>query len=181
MKRPRYIISATLLLAAVAFACMLAAQEPSFKVDVQLVRQGAETIVGKGEPKAKKEKAMKPVTPLKRDVSNPQDAETIVSKGEPKAKKEKAMKPVTAPKRDVSVPSDAEAIVQKGDAYRDFTPAQADEGEKSHAGGPWLCNPGMRELSAEGLVSRIQGVGTFVAVKAPRWPYPATAPKHRNR
>src|ERR1700719_2897709 len=30
----------------------------------------------------------------------------------------------------------AEAILQKGDAYRDFTPAQADEGEKSHADGP---------------------------------------------
>jgi Ca-activated chloride channel family protein len=38
MKPPRYIIWATLLLAAVAFACILAAQEPSFKVDVQLVR-----------------------------------------------------------------------------------------------------------------------------------------------
>lgn len=38
MKPRRYIISATLLSAAVAFACMLAAQEPSFKVDVQLVR-----------------------------------------------------------------------------------------------------------------------------------------------
>jgi glutamyl-tRNA synthetase len=43
----------------------------------------------------------------------------------------------------------AEAIVERGDAYRDFTPAQTDEGEKSHAGGPWLCNPGMRELSPE--------------------------------
>jgi glutamyl-tRNA synthetase len=42
----------------------------------------------------------------------------------------------------------AEAIARKGDAYRDFTPAQADEGEKSRAGGPWLFNPGMRELSA---------------------------------
>jgi len=43
----------------------------------------------------------------------------------------------------------AEAIAQKGDAYRDFTPAQADDGEKSRAGGPWLCNPGMRALPAE--------------------------------
>ncbi|MBI2680951.1 MAG: glutamate--tRNA ligase [Candidatus Solibacter usitatus] len=43
----------------------------------------------------------------------------------------------------------AEAIFKKGHAYRDFTPAQADEGEKSHAGGPWLFNAGMRELSAE--------------------------------
>jgi glutamyl-tRNA synthetase len=42
-----------------------------------------------------------------------------------------------------------EAIFKKGMAYRDFTPAQTDEGEKSHAGGPWICNPGMRELTAE--------------------------------
>jgi glutamyl-tRNA synthetase len=41
----------------------------------------------------------------------------------------------------------AAAIAQKGDAY--FTPSQADEGEKSHAVGPWLFNQGMRELSAE--------------------------------
>jgi Ca-activated chloride channel family protein len=38
MKPHRYIISATLLLAALTFACILAAQEPSFKIDVQLVR-----------------------------------------------------------------------------------------------------------------------------------------------
>lgn len=31
----------------------------------------------------------------------------------------------------------AEAIAERGDAYRDFTPAQNDEGEKSRAGGPW--------------------------------------------
>src|SRR5437879_8538449 len=43
----------------------------------------------------------------------------------------------------------AEAIANKGDAYRDFTPAHSDEGEKSRAGGPWLFNPGMRELSKE--------------------------------
>ena len=39
-------------------------------------------------------------------------------------------------------------IVRRGLAYRDFTPAQADEGEKSRSAGPWLFNPGMRELSA---------------------------------
>src|SRR6266849_6155680 len=44
----------------------------------------------------------------------------------------------------------AQAIAAKGQAYRDFTPAaQLDEGEKSRAGGPWLFNAGMRELSAE--------------------------------
>jgi glutamyl-tRNA synthetase len=42
----------------------------------------------------------------------------------------------------------ADAIFQRGLAYRDFTAMQDDEGEKSHAGGPWLFNPGMRELSA---------------------------------
>jgi Ca2+-dependent lipid-binding protein len=72
------------------------------------IPQGAETIVGKGEPKPKKEKEMKPVTPLKRDVSNPQGAETIVSKGEPRPKKEKEMKPVTPVKRDAGSPKDAD-------------------------------------------------------------------------
>jgi glutamyl-tRNA synthetase len=43
----------------------------------------------------------------------------------------------------------AEAIAKKGHAYRDFTPAHSEEGDKSHAGGPWLFNPGMRELSSE--------------------------------
>src|SRR5208283_185458 len=43
----------------------------------------------------------------------------------------------------------AEAIFQKGMAYRDFTPAQATEGEKSGAQGTWLFNAGMRELSRE--------------------------------
>jgi len=38
MKPARYIIVATLLLAALVFTCIVAAQEPSFKVDVQLVR-----------------------------------------------------------------------------------------------------------------------------------------------
>jgi len=40
------------------------------------------------------------------------------------------------------------AIFEKGLAYRDFTPAQADEGER-RAGETWLFNPGMRELSRE--------------------------------
>jgi glutamyl-tRNA synthetase len=35
-------------------------------------------------------------------------------------------------------------------AYRDFTPAAGGETEeKSHEGGPWLCNPEMRALSRE--------------------------------
>jgi glutamyl-tRNA synthetase len=42
----------------------------------------------------------------------------------------------------------ANAILAKGMAYRDFTPAQTDE-EKALETGPWLFNPGMRELSIE--------------------------------
>jgi glutamyl-tRNA synthetase len=43
----------------------------------------------------------------------------------------------------------AEAIYQKGLAYRDFTPAQAGETEKSGAHGTWLFNPDMRALARE--------------------------------
>jgi glutamyl-tRNA synthetase len=42
----------------------------------------------------------------------------------------------------------ARALLEKGLAYRDFTPASAAEPEeKPHGAGPWLFNPGMRELS----------------------------------
>ena len=41
----------------------------------------------------------------------------------------------------------ADAIFQKGLAYRDFTPARDEDGERSNVPGPWLFNPGMRELS----------------------------------
>src|SRR5579863_4498381 len=43
----------------------------------------------------------------------------------------------------------AETILANDVAYRDFTPAGADDGGKSHAGGAWLSNPGQRELSKE--------------------------------
>ncbi len=43
----------------------------------------------------------------------------------------------------------AEAIFQKGLAYRDFTPAQSGETEKSGAQGTWLFNADMRNLSRE--------------------------------
>jgi glutamyl-tRNA synthetase len=43
----------------------------------------------------------------------------------------------------------ADAILQKGLAYRDFTPAQAADGEKSGAHGTWLFNAGLRDLSRE--------------------------------
>ena len=42
----------------------------------------------------------------------------------------------------------AEAIFRKGLAYRDFTPAQGGDSEKSGAQGTWLFNSDMRELSA---------------------------------
>ncbi|MGO9256705.1 MAG: glutamate--tRNA ligase [Bryobacteraceae bacterium] len=42
----------------------------------------------------------------------------------------------------------AEAIFRKGLAYRDFTPAQGGETEKSGAQGTWLFNAGMRDLPA---------------------------------
>lgn len=43
----------------------------------------------------------------------------------------------------------AQAIFDKGMAYRDFTPPQAADAEKSGAQGAWLFNSGMRELSPE--------------------------------
>lgn len=42
----------------------------------------------------------------------------------------------------------AEAIRAQGLAYRDFTPATGPGDEGDHSG-HWLCNPGMREMSAE--------------------------------
>src|SRR5262249_35868388 len=56
----------------------------------------------------------------------------------------------------------AEAIFEKGLAYRDFTPAQGDEGEKSRASGPWLFNPGMRELSTRESDRRAAAGESFV-------------------
>ena len=43
----------------------------------------------------------------------------------------------------------AEAIFQKGLAYRDFTPPQAGESDKSGAQGTWLFHAGMREMPRE--------------------------------
>ena len=43
----------------------------------------------------------------------------------------------------------ADAIFQKDLAYRDFTPAQAADADKSGAHGTWLFNAGMRDLSRE--------------------------------
>lgn len=43
----------------------------------------------------------------------------------------------------------AEAIFEKGLAYRDFTPAHGDADERPYGEGPWLFNPGMREMSRQ--------------------------------
>ncbi len=43
----------------------------------------------------------------------------------------------------------ADQIFEKGLAYRDFTPMALVEEEQGHPSGPWLFNPGMRELSRE--------------------------------
>src|SRR5690242_8502531 len=43
----------------------------------------------------------------------------------------------------------ADSIFQKGLAYRDFTPPQAGESEKSGAQGTWLFNADMRNMPAE--------------------------------
>jgi len=50
----------------------------------------------------------------------------------------------------------AEAILQKGLGYRDFTPATAESGERGHSEGPWLFNPGMREISPRRATARGQ-------------------------
>jgi glutamyl-tRNA synthetase len=42
----------------------------------------------------------------------------------------------------------AETIFRNGWAYRDFTPAAGEEGEKARGEGAWLFNAGMRELPA---------------------------------
>ena len=43
----------------------------------------------------------------------------------------------------------ADAILQKGLAYRDFTPAHGEDGERSGAHGTWLFHSEMREMSRE--------------------------------
>jgi glutamyl-tRNA synthetase len=65
----------------------------------------------------------------------------------------------------------AESIFRKGLAYRDFTPAQSDEGDKSRTGAIWLFNPGMRELSSEESERRAAAGEPFVLrYRVPREP-----------
>jgi glutamyl-tRNA synthetase len=63
----------------------------------------------------------------------------------------------------------AEEILAKGLAYRDFTPAALVEDESPHAEGPWLFNPGMRELPQEESDRRAAAGEPFVLrYKVPR-------------
>ena len=65
----------------------------------------------------------------------------------------------------------AEAIFRKGLAYRDFTPAEGEEGETSRTGAAWLCNAGMRELSSEESDRRAAAGERFVLrYRVPREP-----------
>lgn len=56
----------------------------------------------------------------------------------------------------------AQKLFEKGFAYRDFTPALAEVEQKEHIGGPWLFNPGMRELSLEESDERAAAGEPFV-------------------
>jgi glutamyl-tRNA synthetase len=77
----------------------------------------------------------------------------------------------------------ANAIFQKGLAYRDFTPAQGDDDTKSTLQGPWLFNPGMRNLPREESDRRAAAGEPFaVRFKVPReesaiseWRQPSSA------
>lgn len=63
----------------------------------------------------------------------------------------------------------AEAIFAKGMAYRDFTPAHQGEDHRSHGEGPWLFNPGAREVSPEESDRRVAAGEPFVLrYKVPR-------------
>ncbi len=60
-------------------------------------------------------------------------------------------------------------LLASGAAYRDFVPAGTDEGEKSHHDGPWLFNPGQREISVEESDRRAAAGEPFVIrYKVPR-------------
>lgn len=65
----------------------------------------------------------------------------------------------------------AEKIRRNGWAYRDFTPAGGEEGEKARTEGAWLFNPGMRELSQDESDRRAAAGEPFVLrFRVPRDP-----------
>jgi glutamyl-tRNA synthetase len=53
-------------------------------------------------------------------------------------------------------------IFEKGLAYRDFTPAHSGDDDREQGEGPWLFNPGMRELSPEESDKRAAAGEPFV-------------------
>jgi len=60
-------------------------------------------------------------------------------------------------------------IFEKGHAYRDFTPAAGEEETGDRSQGPWLFNPGMRELSREESDRRAAaGEGFVLRYRVPR-------------
>ncbi|HWB98273.1 MAG TPA: glutamate--tRNA ligase [Bryobacteraceae bacterium] len=62
-----------------------------------------------------------------------------------------------------------EAILAKGLAYRDFTPPDTEEAERSgSATGTWLANPGMREMSREESDRRAQSEPFVMRYRVPR-------------
>lgn len=63
----------------------------------------------------------------------------------------------------------AQKILDRGLAYRDFTPAHTGDSNRSHEGGPWLFNPGAREISTEESDRRAAAGEPFVLrFKVPR-------------
>jgi glutamyl-tRNA synthetase len=60
-------------------------------------------------------------------------------------------------------------ILAKGFGYRDFTPAHQGDDNRPHEGGPWLFNPGAREVSPEESERRAAAGEPFVIrFKVPR-------------
>ncbi len=55
-----------------------------------------------------------------------------------------------------------EAILAKGMAYRDFTPAGAEEAQREHRGAPWLFNAGQREIPCQESDRRAAAGESFV-------------------
>ena len=65
----------------------------------------------------------------------------------------------------------AEALLARDLAYRDFTPAEADDQEKSHSGAAWLFNAGQREISRSESDRRAEAGEKFVIrFRVPRQP-----------
>ena len=68
----------------------------------------------------------------------------------------------------------AQNIFERGHAYRDFSPLDSNAEDKSNDAGPWLCNPGMRELSREESDARAAKGEPFVL----RFLVPRDAARH---